>query len=252
MRILTLLSTAVLLSTPAAVKAVNVIFTLTGTSTATVAGATLNPGANLDGAQQAPGSLGARTVSGTITVNVDNLTAPNSITFVSATLDPANFGTNLQPGIGGTAGSAPAEFGLLFDFTPVGLPASEVVAWRDSVTNTTSGIIPMSGGAFATSGITFAPIAGTIDFGGVAAGTGSLVGLSDVNDSTANGSYSVAGNTVTLTIPNYDYTYTTNFSGTPGSIRFTGTLTATAVIPEPALPALLLAGLAPLALRRRK
>jgi hypothetical protein len=235
------------------VRAVNVIFTLAGTSNTTVAGATINPGLNLNATAQAAGSMGPRTVTGSITVDVNSLTAPTSIQFVSASIDPANFASNLQPAVGGGAGSAAAEFGFQFDLTPIGFPITEFVAWRNSVTTITSGSLAVNGsGNFSATGINFTANAGTVDFGGATNGTGNLNAIPSAgNVSAATGSYTVAGGLATLTVPNFDYTFITNFGGTPGTVHFTGSLTGTATVPEPALPALLL-GASPLLLRRRR
>ena len=248
-----LLSSALYFGAAATAGAVNVIFTLTGASTASVAGSSITVAGvgTAPGTQQTAGSLGPRAVSGTITVDVDNVLAPTTLQFVSATLNPADFGSNLQPAVGGTAGSAVAEFGLQFALGPFG---TEFVAWRNSVTSLSSSLITVTGGAYSTTGITFTPIAGTVDYGTVATGTGNLTSLTPSgNVANTVGNYGVSGNTATLTLPGFDYTFATSFNGTPGTIRFTGSLTGTAtVVPEPGAAVWAFAGLALLVKRRRR
>lgn len=247
-----LLSLSALLLAAGSAHAVNVSFTVQATSTETVQSASLNAGAPfgvVNASQQSPGSLGARTLSGIVTVDVDNVFAPTTIQFISATLDPSNFGTNLSPAVGGSAGSAPAEFGLLFT------TIAENVAWRNSITTLTSGIIAVGGGgAFAQTGISFALTAGTVDFGTTFSGTGNLNTVPAAASTGATAaSYTVAGNVATLSLPSFDVNYITNFGGAPGTIRFTGSVTGVAtVVPEPAVSGFAAGAAALLFLRRRR
>jgi hypothetical protein len=214
-------------------------------------------------AQDPGGASLTTTYSGTITVDVDDVMNPTSIAFISASAAAANSG-NWLPEVGGgtvgdpgTAGDAnpgtpmPGNYGFVFTSDFGSGPLSLYVASRDTVLTmdtVTAGAKPITGGQFDPFGIEIQAAGGTYDanlsdpgyFGpdtvtasapllGTrhrpnctdAAGTANRCG-------TAMGSYAVAGNLATLTVP-IDFLFG---GGTP-EINFTGTFTATYSLSQP-------------------
>jgi hypothetical protein len=201
------------------------------------------------------------TYSGTITVDVDNVMNPSSISFISANAVAANSGSWL-PGIGGgTEGdpniqgdanpgtAAPANYGFVITVDLGTGPTTLYIASRDtalSVNTDTIGALPITQGKFDPYGIQVAIPQGTYDgnlsspdLGDEVTASEPLAGETGLNCTAENdpsvnrcgeamGSYSVAGNLATLTLP-IDFLIG---GGTP-EVRFTGTLTATHSLVEP-------------------
>ncbi len=235
--------------------AVQVVFQLTGPNSLH-ANAMINALSAPMVAQDPGGTSLNTTYSGTITVNVDNVMNPTSIAFVSASAAAANSGSWLpeigggtvgDPNVGGDANpgtAAPANYGFYYT-TDFGFgPLKFYLASRDTVLTmdtVTAGAKTITGGQFDPFGINIEGASGTYDanlsdpgyFGSdtVTAsepilGTRHRPNCTDsggtVNRCTAMGSYSVAGNLATLTVP-IDFLFG---GGTP-EINFTGTFTAT-------------------------
>lgn len=215
-------------------------------------------------AQDQAGTSLTTTYSGTITVNVDNVMNPTSISFVSANAVAANSGSWL-PEIGGgnlgdvnTFGDADpgaamlANYGFVLD-TDLGAGRTVFyIASRDTVISldtVTAGTLPITAGQFDPLGIGISIPQGTYDanlsepgiFGGDAVTSSDpLVDeriapnctdrAGTANRCTAMGSYMVSGNMVTLTVP-IDFLLG---GGTP-EINFTGTFTATYSLETPLL-----------------
>jgi hypothetical protein len=217
---------------------------------------------NLPMSAQGVGSTSLTTTySGTITVDVDNLMNPTAISFISANAAAANSGSWL-PGIGGgsegdpniqgdaTPGTAePANYGFVINVDLGSGPSVLYVASRDtalSVNTDTVGALPITQGKFDPYGIQVTIPQGTYDgnlsspdLGDEVTASEPLAGETGFNCTTENdpsvdrcgdamGSYSVAGNLVTLTLP-IDFL----IGGGSPEVRFTGTLTATHSLVEP-------------------
>lgn len=168
---------------------------------------------------QDPGNMSLTTTySGTITVDVDDLTNPTSIKFISAEATAANSGNWLPDLQGGSEGNpevdgdatpgeaAPANYGFFID---LGGPSVAVLysAVRDVVLSLNSEPIPVSAGQFSglSVGIT---VPQGIYYGNLSsAAFGDQVGPQDltdevgVNSASASASYSVTGNVATLSLP---------------------------------------------------
>jgi hypothetical protein len=184
------------------------------------------------------------TYSGTITVDVDNLANPGSITLVSANAIAANSGDWLPEPGGGSEGdpniegdanpgtAAPANYGFHLDAGAVGQLYAAV---RDSIFSLTANPITVSGGQFDPFGIhvdvvqglfeaninsiVFDDAADSLDispaFGTNCTDTGGVVN----NCGASMGSYAVAGDVATLTLPLHfilgdESDFETTFSGT--------------------------------------
>ncbi|MBL9162049.1 MAG: hypothetical protein JNL18_04820 [Planctomycetaceae bacterium] len=207
---------ACLLAAPYA-SAVQVDFQLQGSNSLLAA-----PFLNAVGAPmlaQDPGNTSLTTTySGTITVDVDNLTSPTSITFISATAAAANSGNWLPDLDGGSAGdpdiqgdatpglAAPANYGFFID---LGGPSVAVLysAVRDVVLSLNSDPIPVSAGQFSGLGVGITVPQGSY-YGNLSSGAfGDDASVQDLTDETgsnsasATASYSVAGNVATLSLP---------------------------------------------------
>jgi len=185
--------------------------------------------------QQSPGSLTTR-YSGPIV-----LTSPpyaTSFGVVSANAAAAIGGT-YQPGIGGAAGSAPANYGGLVN---LGVFGNALLAGRNLRVGLSAGSVPLSGGgpsgggSFPVSGLTATILEGAADYTFVLTGPGSnsLVGLT-ASAGTGTGTLAISGSAATLTIP-INATFMTTLAGLPATITVTGTLVSTATLP-PACPA---------------
>ncbi len=197
--------------------------------------------------EQGPGSRTAN-YTGTLTVDVDNLLAPTSIEFLSGVATASISGSWLPQAGGGPGPNMPgnpepANYGIML---PLGAAGTAYAALRDTVLNVTGGPQAVAGGQFAsTQTLTF--LSGFFDSN---AGLLAPPNRDDVtNDTRTNmspnmSSYSVVGNTATLTIVYADLV--------PDDITtaLTGRLLATATVPEPSCGWLL--GLAGIGLIRRR
>lgn len=244
--------------------AVQAVFQLTGPNTLH-ANAMINALMQPMVAQDPGGTSLNTTYSGTITVDVDNLNNPTSIAFVSASAAAANSGNWLPEIGGGTVGdpnvggdgnpgvAMPANYGFYYE-TDFGFgPLKFYLASRDTVLKmdtVTVGAKPITAGQFDPFGINIEGASGTYDanlsdpgyFGDdtVTAsepilGTRHRPNCTDaggtLNRCTSMGTYSVAGNLATLTVP-VDFLFG---GGTP-EINFTGTFTATYSLAPPGVP----------------
>jgi hypothetical protein len=198
------------------------------------------------------------TYTGTITVDVDSLTNPTTITFLSASAVAANSGNWLpevgggsvgDPGVEGDANpgtAAPANYGFFLDYGP-GL-AVMYGASRDSIFSLDAPAQPVVAGQFDPAPLRVTIPQGEFDanissnvFGDSAARqtTTDLTGMNCVVNADTNnngcggamGSYSVAGNLATLTVP-IDFRIG---GGTP-VVGFTGTFVATHQLGELGVP----------------
>ncbi|HEY1598207.1 MAG TPA: PEP-CTERM sorting domain-containing protein [Pirellulales bacterium] len=196
-----------------------------------------------DGTQiiSSPQTPGSDTTSLSGTLNAD-VTA-STIQFL--TTDNLQFGlqaVSQSPLIDGTTGSSPAQYGLNVDIAGVG---GGVVAARNYVADVTSGVIPVSAGAFDATKLVLTLTPGSISsynltfFGSTAAGffTGSNPG----NNALSNGTLTQVGGLETLTA-SVSVVAPTTVEGVTFLGVFTGQIVATATVPEPA--SVLLAGLA--------
>jgi hypothetical protein len=212
-------------------------------------------------AQDMAGTSLTTTYSGTITVDVDNVMNPSAITFISANAVAANSGSWLPEVGGGTEGdpntsgdaqpgtAAPANYGFVIDVNLGSGSSVLYIASRDtalSVNTDALGAVPITAGKFDPYGIKVTIPQGTYDgnlsspdLGDDVTASASVVGQDGTNCSDdrdlgvnrcgdAMGSYSVAGNLATLTLP-LDFLIG---GGTP-EVRFTGTLTATYSLAAP-------------------
>jgi hypothetical protein len=226
-------------------QGVNVTFTLEPQSFLDLNGSFNNIGL----LEQGPGSKTAN-YSGSITVDVDNVLAPSTIQFLSANAVASNSGSWL-PEIGGgpAAGSPgvaqPANYGI---FLPAGAIGNAYAAARDIVFNVTGPSQPVAAGSFG-SGQTLTYLSGFFDTNlppafGSPPTRDDLTNDTRLNISANMSSYSVSGNTATLTLVYEDIN--------PGGLTtvISGRLLATATVPEPVSLGWL-AGLAGLGLRRR-
>lgn len=202
--------------------------------------------------QDANGASLTTTYSGTVTVDVDNVMNPTSITFVSANAMAANSGSWL-PGIGGgTVGdpgldgdadpgvAAPANYGYVLDYLGLALLYG---ASRNSAFSLTAPSQAVTVGQFDPHPLHITITQGTFDsnlsstvFGDQAIqydlSTGYEADNCAVKVETNNngcsgamGTYSVIGNVATLTFP-LDY----HIGGGTPVVGYTGTFTATATL----------------------
>jgi hypothetical protein len=200
-------------------------------------------------AQDPEGKSLTTTYSGTITVDVDNLANPTSITFISAHAVAANSGnwlpavgggTEGDPGIDGDAdpgAPAPANYGFVLD---LGGPAAAVLygASRDTIFSLDGAARSVTSGEFDPGNINITVPQGTFDGNLSSGGFGDNAGQEDATDLESincthlgcgfNGSYAVAGNLATLTLP-IDFKIG---GGTP-EVGFSGTLVATFSLVQP-------------------
>jgi hypothetical protein len=205
-------------------------------------------------AQDPNGDSVITTYSGTITVDVDNLTNPGSITFLSASAVAANSGDWLPEPGGGSEGdpdidgdanpgtAAPANYGFLLDAGAVG---QLYAASRDTILSLDANSITVSGGQFDPFGINVDVVQGLFEaninsvvfgddadsldistaFGTNCTDTGGVVN----NCGAMMGSYAVAGDVATLTLPlNFILGDESDFETT-----FSGTFVATASLSQP-------------------
>jgi hypothetical protein len=200
-------------------------------------------------AQDAEGTSLTTTYSGTVTVDVDSLTNPTSITFIAANAVAANSGDWLPAVGGGTEGDpeidgdadpgerAPANYGFVLD---LGGPSAAVLygASRDTILSLNSPAKPITAGQFDPGNINITVPQGTFDANLSSQGFGDDAGQEDATDLTdtnctnlgcgSMGSYSVADNVATLTLP-IDFKIG---GGTP-EVGFLGTFVATYSLVQP-------------------
>lgn len=209
-------------------------------------------------AQDPEGASLTTTYSGTITVDVDNLLAPTSITFLSANAVAANSG-NWLPQVGGGDGGdpnvsgdanpgtpMPANYGFVLD---LGGPAVALfyAASRDTILSLNAAAKPVAASQFDPFGIGITLPQGTYDanISSVLLPEYEGAATSDVSDATGTnctdmdgsinrcgslmGSYAVSGNTITLTLP-LDFILA---EGADPEVGFTGTFVATYSLEQP-------------------
>ncbi len=196
---------------------------------------------------QDPGNTSLTTTySGTITVDVNDLTNPTSITFIAAEATAANSGSWLPDLDGGSEGdpevdgdatpgvAAPANYGFFID---LGGPSVAVLysAVRDVVLSLNSEPIPVSAGQFSGLGVGITVPQGTY-YGNLSSGAfGDQAGPQDltdevgVNSASATASYSVTGNTATLSLP---LQFILSEGANP-QVEFFGTFVATHSLVQP-------------------
>ncbi len=219
-----------------------VVFNVVGTSALTLSGNASPGGNNFPYENQGGAASLTTTYLGTITVNVDNVFGPGTISFQSASV-VANLNAipNLSPAVGGgvsgNPGSAPANYGVT-------IPAvGGVGALRDISFNIASTNTGVTAGAFAVTNQTWSYNTGNFDVNSPALGQGrvNLLATSPTGlNSGSLGSYSVTGNTATLVLPT---SVAIAFNDTLTGINiYTGTITAIAAVPEPSSIALLCTG----------
>jgi hypothetical protein len=206
-------------------------------------------------AQDPGGASLTTTYSGTITVDVDNLTNPTSIEFINANAVAANSGNWLPEVGGGSVGdpqvegdadpgtAMPANYGFVLDLRNLGIGIL-YSASRDTILSVGAAARPITAGKFDPFGIGVAVPQGTYDANtsslplGDDTDTDDIAGLTGTNCTdeaqSANrcgdlmGSYAVAGNLITLTLP-LDFILA---EGADPEVRFTGTFTATASLSQ--------------------
>jgi hypothetical protein len=180
---------------------------------------------------------------GFFVVDVNNVLAPTALEFDRGQIDanvrgpysPNNAGTGQTP-------AAPADYG----FRVAELGANGKL--RDVVFGLTGASTPVTGGTFSVANQNWAYNSGFVDVFSTALNAGtsqSLLGTA-LNTNAGLGSYNVAGNTITMTLPvtfsiAYTYTGTETLPTLTGVNTYTGTITAVTAVPEPT--SLLLCGL---------
>jgi hypothetical protein len=205
-------------------------------------------------AQDPNGDSLTTTYSGTITVDVDNLMNPSSITFVSANAIAGNGGDWLPEPGGGSEGDpniegdanpgtpSPANYGFYLDAGAVG---QLYAASRDTILSLIANPITVSGGQFDPFGIGITVPQGIYEANVSSPVFGDDAGTDDITDEiganctdmlgTENrcgsmmGSYAVAGGMATLTLP-LDFILG---EGDDIQVTFTGTFVATASLSQP-------------------
>lgn len=186
-------------------------------------------------APQGPGSTTAP-ISGSVVAITDLAT---TISFPGGSSLVPGITGNWAPGVGGAAGTQPAEFGVLVSG---GFLGGIDYAGTNVNLDLTSGPIALLGPAFDATNLTGTLLSGTVDIRGYgpllngAFDSQSFSNLSDQNQS-GLGSLTVLGNLATLTIPVYvqeDLPFT--FSTAHATL--TGQIVATAVVPEPSTMAM--------------
>ncbi len=195
---------------------------------------------------QDPGNTSLTTTySGTITVDVDDPANPTSITFISAEGTAANSGEWL-PEVGGGSEGDPlvdgdaspgtpmaANYGFFLDVPD--LASVLYGAVRDLVVSVNSTSIPIAGGQFSATdiGITLPQATYESNLNSLALGdsvnSDDISDLTGVNAPSGSGSYVVAGNVATLTLP-LDFLLA---EGADPETRFSGTWTATYSLATP-------------------
>ncbi|MEQ1829851.1 MAG: PEP-CTERM sorting domain-containing protein [Pirellula sp.] len=206
---------------------------------------------NFNYTQQGAGSL-TTTYTGSLVVDVNNVLSPTSIIFSNANIN-ANTNGSWSPNDqgNGQTPSSPADYGIR---------VGEIQAngkLRNIVFNVAAASATVNAGNYSVANQSWSYLTGNIDVFSDALmdGTSSTLTGSASNTNAAQGTYGVAGSTVTLTVPvTVSIAYT--LPGTPtvtGFNTYTGTLTGIAAVPEPTSIALVgICGCAGLLIRRRK
>ncbi len=238
-------------------RAAMVTFDVQAVSSLTLSGGITVPAIASFSNQGGAASL-TTTYLGTITVDVDNLLAPTSLTFLSANIDanPNTLG-NLSPGASGLGPALPADYGITAP-TVAGFGAI-----RNLVFNVAAGATSVTANNFSVAGQTWSYVNGSsfdVAYPGdqgradLTIGPGALPGTTapaTALNTGSNGSYTVSGTTATLVIP-------TNISlafadGLLGTNTYVGSIRAVATVPEPSTFTLLgVCGACGLAFRRRR
>jgi hypothetical protein len=156
--------------------------------------------------------------------------APGTLEFTGA-VATAGISGNWQPAIGGTTGSAPANYGPKVE---LGI-ATAVGAIRNLVLVLLSDPISLSGTSFDASEVSLSTTSGAFDYnaGFFGSGSESLAGASAFNQMT-NGSLTLSGNLQTLTIPVQYTSQFTLFTPNDAVLTLSGSIVATRAVPEPA------------------
>ncbi len=204
-----------------------------------------------------PQAAGALTTqfSGTITVDIDDLINPTSMTFQSANIFGAVNG-QWAPNNDGSGLTPPSDGNYGID---VGFGVGKI---RDLSFNLGStGAIVVTGGQFANTSQSWLHSGGNLDLFSPALGDGGTAALTDIasasstNASATNGMLQATGGIATLTLP-VEITFAYLVPGTPnvgGFFTYTGTLSGITAVPEPSSMAMLgLVGLAAAGWRRTK
>jgi hypothetical protein len=190
--------------------------------------------------QQGAGSLTTK-FSGTSQVDVDF--GNNTIQALAAGSVATGLNSgNWAPNVGGTAGTAAANFGGRVPVN-VGITVNVNLAIRGAVATLDSAVEPMTGtGSTRTfpSTQTFTLTAGSVDYrdaltGGLASGTSSIVGSTAVNAAVANGQFNDLGNgNYSITTP-VEVTINTTVAGPVGPLAavytMKGSMTGSATLP---------------------
>jgi hypothetical protein len=220
------------------VQAVPIVFTIdSGLSSGTLSG-------DVDGSPlvaQGPGGLGGAqgaTFFGTISVDLDSLVAPTTITFLSAVLDRTPTGQFLPQVGGGTPGTpgTPADADLGYTASPGGV--AYLYAVRDLTFSAVSSAISVVGTSFDSTLITTVQTGGTFAWNS-AVSAGSLpLGVVMGPNLAGPGSLVISGGIATLTIPIL-FTANGEIPGGTTTQATTALIVATATVPEPGVAGLL-------------
>jgi hypothetical protein len=178
--------------------------------------------------QQGPGSLTTK-YSGMIKADVTS----SNITFVGGSAIVGLNSTTNEPGVGGVAGSAPANYGVKVTIL-IFFPAKAAV--RNALLDVTSSALTMTGGVFSSKGLQFdfPPTSTTVldyNAGSLGSGSSSLTGIF-TNTVSANATLIVQGTTLVLTIP-VDISGTKTIASGDVNYRFRGQLVARAPVSVP-------------------
>ncbi len=166
------------------------------------------------------------------TINAD--VSGGNITFNSALANGLLQPGPQMPGIGGVAGSAPANVGLSIG------PGLGTVAIRNELISVSSGPTPLVGGTtFDLTALTLTIVTGTLDYN---VPSFSQVGTSDLSDTTGmptSGTGTLVGDVLTIPV-SVSFTFEISPGPPPqmATVNLLGQLVATRVVPEPGTIAL--------------
>jgi hypothetical protein len=202
-------------------------FTLDATNSSLTMSGTLDSAAFQ---QQGPGSLTTK-ISGTIKAEVTS----SNITFVGGSAIVALNSGNWQPGPGGVAGNAPANFGVKVSV----LLTSVLAAVRNTLLDVTSSALTVTGGSFSGQGLHFnypTNSNSVLDYSysgllGTGSGSQPLKGVSTNNLN--NATLIVQGAQLVLTIPVDDSGTATAVSANDVQYRLRGQWVARAPVSVP-------------------